>query len=480
MLRRFAALAVVLLLCIPGSTLAARLTRSTDHSVSLACDGINSIDGGAFLFFGATISDTYGSDAGLDLWFAPQPTGDPDLSRDFDQPATVTWNGTTFAGSVPLRRADGSSAGSATFSATLTPSGAPTSFTDSFKDGNHRVVFSGTDQAYSATGFLTIPAGPVFDLGGCRGDDSVVTTTATNPSAYTSRFSSRLVNCALSNAAGDSAAIFIDLSQADGAFIDVGLFAPDGSLILEATDFVAISNGTIDSDLPLYDPNTGDPLAGGAHISATVTATSTTFTNLMKNATQRRTTRGQLIDIEGTVTLAGHSFDLGACVGQDSTTKIIQTNPQGPKPGGKVPANDLPTHATTLRPGSTAMIQTKGAAPAAEAPYECLTFTDPNTGEVFSVPVGYTVWYTFTGTGATMTVDTAGSDYDTVAAIYTASAGTYTPVANGCDDDTPTPPIGRSLQASVTIPTVAGTTYLVQIGGFPESFAYGNLRVSLR
>jgi hypothetical protein len=480
MLRRFAGLAVVLLLCLPGSTLAARLTRSTDHSVSLTCDGINSIDGGAFLFFGATISDTDGSDAGLDLWFAPQPTGDPDLSRDFDQPSTVSWNGTTFAGSVPLRRADGTSAGSATFSATLTPSGAPTSFTDSFKDGNHRITFSGTDQAFSAAGALTIPAGPVFDLGLCHGDDTVVSTSATNPTAYTSRFSSRFVGCQLSNSAGDSAFLYIDLSQDGGGFTDAALIGPDGSLILEATGFVDFSTGSIDSDLPLYDPNTGNPLDGGAHISATLTATSTTFTNLMKNATQRRTTRGQLIDVEGTLTLASHSFDLGACVGQDSTTKIIQTNPQGPKPGGKVPANDLPTHAATLRPGSTAMIQTKGAAPAAEATYECLTFTDPKTGEVFSIPVGYTVWYTFTGTGATMTVDTAGSDYDTVAAIYTASAGTYAPVANGCDDDTPTPPIGRSLQASVTIPTVAGTTYLVQIGGFPESFAYGNLRVSLR
>ena len=40
---------------------------------------------------------------------------------------------------------------------------------------------------------------------------------------------------------------------------------------------------------------------------------------------------------------------------------------------------------------------------------------------------------------------------------------------------------GRSLQAAVTIPTVAGTTYYVQIGGFPDSdFPFGNLRVSIR
>jgi cephalosporin hydroxylase len=84
------------------------------------------------------------------------------------------------------------------------------------------------------------------------------------------------------------------------------------------------------------------------------------------------------------------------------------------------------------------------------------------------------------GTGAPMTIDTAGSDFDTVVAIYTVSAGSYIPVPDGCVDDSPTEPIGRTLQANVTIPTVAGTTYLVQIGGYPEDQPYGNLRVALR
>ena len=42
---------------------------------------------------------------------------------------------------------------------------------------------------------------------------------------------------------------------------------------------------------------------------------------------------------------------------------------------------------------------------------------------MFEIPVGYTVWYKFLGTGSPMTIDTAGSDYDTVTALYTASAG---------------------------------------------------------
>jgi hypothetical protein len=116
----------------------------------------------------------------------------------------------------------------------------------------------------------------------------------------------------------------------------------------------------------------------------------------------------------------------------------------------------------------------------AEAPFECLTFTDPATGVPFEIPVGYTVWYAFVGTGDPVTIDTSGSDYDTVAAVYTRSGTTYSPVVDGCVDDTPTAPFGRSLQAVVTIPTLAGTTYYVQVGGFPEAFAYGNLHVLLR
>ena len=50
-----------------------------------------------------------------------------------------------------------------------------------------------------------------------------------------------------------------------------------------------------------------------------------------------------------------------------------------------------------------------------------------------------------------------------------------------CVDDVPTlDPIGRTLQAAVTFDTVAGTSYYVQIGGFPQSFPYGNLRVAVR
>jgi hypothetical protein len=79
-----------------------------------------------------------------------------------------------------------------------------------------------------------------------------------------------------------------------------------------------------------------------------------------------------------------------------------------------------------------------------------------------------------------VTVDTAGSDYDTVIAVYTAAGGGFVPVPDACVDDVPVQPVGRTLQAAVTWQTVAGTTYYVQIGGYPQSLPYGNLRVAVR
>ena len=93
--------------------------------------------------------------------------------------------------------------------------------------------------------------------------------------------------------------------------------------------------------------------------------------------------------------------------------------------------------------------------------------------------MGHTVWFRVQGTGSEVTVDTAGSDYDTVAAAYVSDgAGGFTEVA--CVDDVPLDPFGRTLQAAITFPTEIGTTYYVQIGGFPDDLTYGNLRVAVR
>lgn len=74
-----------------------------------------------------------------------------------------------------------------------------------------------------------------------------------------------------------------------------------------------------------------------------------------------------------------------------------------------------------------------------------------------------TVWYLYTGipSGAT-TVDTAGSNYDTVLAIYRYDAVSDSLVLVGCNDDAP----GLGLRSRVSFTSSLGQLYYIQVGGY--------------
>lgn len=468
---------LVLVLALPTAASGGRATRFTDHNVSLYCDGQTATTGGGFAYFSASVSDEFGPDAFVDFWSTSDPSGPPDLFRDHDQPAVVTWNGTVLAGSIPLLDSSGDPAGSATFSATLVPSGDPFPFDDRFRDGNTWHHFSGVSQPMDPSGTLSV-GGSTFSLDTCFGDESTVSVFETNPRAFVGHFSNRDVGCELSNANGDTGFMFTSLEEGD-VFIDTGAFPADGSTGTGAIGSGTLTNGVLDATLETYSFDSGDPTAAGASIHLEIVGSGEPFEYMLKFATGREVVQGVVLDLEGTLTIGTIQFDLGACIGIDGRSKFISTNPSGPKPGGKVPSNDLPSGAKLLTVGARTSVATKGASPGREAPYECLTFEEG--GEVFEVPVGSTVWYSIVGTGGPVTVDTAGSDYDTVIAVYTSDgAGGFTPVPDACVDDPPVQPIGRTLQAAVTWNTVAGTVYYIQIGGYPQSFTYGNLRVAVR
>ena len=102
-------------------------------------------------------------------------------------------------------------------------------------------------------------------------------------------------------------------------------------------------------------------------------------------------------------------------------------------------------------------------------------------GNDVPIPIVRTVWFSLVGTGTEVTIDTAGSDFDTAIAVYTAAAdGSLEPVDGSCVDDVPLEPVGRTLQAAVTFEAANGTTYLIQIGGFPDDDNWGMLRLSVR
>jgi hypothetical protein len=463
-----AAAALALIASIAGPVSANAPSRYSDHYISIGC-GFQT-QAGTSVFFGATASDTFGPDASLDAWSGEPFVGPPDLTRDLGTPVTLVAGGGSFTGTIPLVTGSGDPAGSATFVATYSAAGDPFVFT-SFKDGNRQVKVSGQDQPLNVDGTLTLPGEAPAVLAGCFGDEVIISEFDTNPQSYVASFESRNVGCDLTNANGDSAFLFADVGD-QTVFIDATLNLND--TFVEAVGEAPAVNPFVAS-IDTYD-DTGTNI-GQTTISATLADAGHRYEYTRKNATLTERNSVETIDISGTLNFpGGQTFDLGGCVLVDQSTKIVSTNPSGPKPGGKVPANDKPPGAILLKPGSRTTEQTKGASALEEAPYPCLS------DEGVDLPVGSTVWFKVNGTGSPITVDTKGSDYDTVAAAYTLDgAGGFNPIDGACDDDVPIDPVGATLQASITFDTVVGTTYYVQIGGFPgESFTYGNLRVAVR
>jgi hypothetical protein len=97
----------------------------------------------------------------------------------------------------------------------------------------------------------------------------------------------------------------------------------------------------------------------------------------------------------------------------------------------------------------------------------------------FSVTIGQTVWYRFQfgGSGSVgVQIDTLGSSFDTVLAVYTGSAvNSLSPVA--CNDDDSAEGV---LQSFLTFNAQAGVTYYVQVGGFGSNAGHAVVTFNVR
>jgi hypothetical protein len=81
------------------------------------------------------------------------------------------------------------------------------------------------------------------------------------------------------------------------------------------------------------------------------------------------------------------------------------------------------------------------------------------------------VWYRYTPTeDGMLTVDTFGSEYDTVLSIWTGERGSLVNIA--CNDDF------NGLQSQVNVDIIAGVTYYIEVAGFND-FSYGWLNLSV-
>ena len=100
-----------------------------------------------------------------------------------------------------------------------------------------------------------------------------------------------------------------------------------------------------------------------------------------------------------------------------------------------MPANDGPDDAIALHVGSRLNTSNVGASPEPEIQLA-------NCPEGFFDQFGNTLWYTIEGTGSPVTIDTAGSNFDTLIAVYEPSDPGYEEIA--CIDDVEFEPVGAT------------------------------------
>jgi hypothetical protein len=478
-LRRSLALVVAAsLLAIPAAVSADRPFEYSDRSVGFDCF---IEDESTITFTGAWSAEEWGANAWLqiiDTTFE-DPEADPTILYGFTDDVTVTDDGTnvTFNATIPLfepgsdPEEPGAPAGEAVLQATLVPDGPPQTLT-SERQGNRQIRATGTIQPMAVSGTLTLPGDEVITLSGdqCFGQRSDYEVWETNPRAFVDHRSGIFASCFWETDTGFAA--FYAESGEFGTFADAlllefepGADEPSGGLVPDygATMSVTFTTSQLSATVPLLTYPDGDP-AGSATATATVTTGEPeTFTIISQGFRSR--IKGTPLTLDGTLVFpTGETFSFadGGCFAVDFR-ESFKTNPaQGPKPGGKAPANDDPSGAIALRPGSRLNVQTGGAAWEPEVEASC-------------APIGTTLWYTIQGTGGPITVDTAGSGFDTVAAVYTSEGSAWEEVA--CVDDVPVGTIGFSYQSAVTWDSVAGQTYYVQLGGYFGEF--GRLRVAV-
>jgi hypothetical protein len=467
---------------LPGMAAAAAPDRVSDTHTELVCESLTADAGTASISIG--VSDAYGSYADLAFWAAPAvqyqdpPTwvttfGTASLSAD-GASLTATFDLAELAVEVEAMAVPiGDAVGTAALAATLTLVGEPESFSDAGRNGNRRYSFEGTLQHLAVDGGVELPDGIVFDdLSGCSASRNAMQWFATNPDAQVGTFGNRFLSCAWDD---ESSSIGLYALAGDGGYSEMWMVDATGFAYgFTESATLTLSQFSADYLLELYDEFGGaSEIVGSASASAELRG-GERFNDLVRYGTTMSRAKGQHLLVNGALVIETVSgprtlvMDDASCVAQDIEHSFINTSPNAGL--GPSLANDTPDGAVELSAGDAVRIRTAGASEYAEA--SCVV-ADPWYGE-WETPLGRTVWYTVVGTGEPVTVDTAGSDFDTVLAVYASDGSGLAQVA--CVDDVLIDG-GGTLQAAVTFATEAGTTYFVQAGGY--SGAFGTLRLSV-
>lgn len=467
------------LLAFPAAVSADRPTQFSDHSIGFDCFIQQDSQVG---FTGANVSVDFGGSAYFELGEEVVIDDEPffaTLLFGFTDAVDLTDDGTTATLSATIDvftasddpEGEPEPAGQVVLDATLTPDGEPIVITPT-REGNRRIRSEGTIQPMLVSGSATLPDGATIDLAvsDCSGQRTDIEVWETNPRAFVIHREETFVECFWETADG-FAFFFANASDDFGTFAESGLirFGEEGDESGLLTDFsqpqdVSLSTTHVSATLPMIAFPSGEP-AGNAVAEATLAPSNGAERFGIISQYFRETIVAQPLDANGTLTFpTGEMFQLdpSSCRAADLRLKS-KTNPARIGRGqARPPANDDPSGAVALTKKAHNQ-QTAGAAFEPEAEVSC-------------APMASTVWFRVEGTGRQMTIDTAGSRFDTVVAVYVEEGGELVEIA--CVDDVQTGTIGFSWQSAVTWDSEAGQAYWIQIGGFEGE--YGLLKVELR
>jgi hypothetical protein len=475
--RLYAAMASALILVglLPTAVSADRVSKFTDHYVFFGCDA--PIDGGfvsTFIEHGTVGEFSFAS---LNVWLDPavpmeeEPTivGSTDA---FD----LTDDGTTIEAHavIPTFDLEGNPEGDAELTITATRTG------DIFVIGpdsgktNYNSKTTGMEEGLDGSGTLTWD-GSEYALTECGGVVADVNFFSTNPRGFVTDNQGTQIDCFWETDSGVASLFAVD--DGFGFFADAFLSAGDLELSSFGESSGSVDSAGMDVEVELQDSATGDP-----H-SATAVATFTPIGSpvqsvLTSEASQTRVT-DQALEPVGTLDFSsGDSFPIE---GEHCNSSSFDSHSRGvSKPGrqnGPAPVNDTPDGAIALHVGSRLNASNVAAALEPEIQLQ-------DCPEGFFDQFGRTLWYTVEGTGSPITIDTAGSNFDTLIAVYVATDPGFVEI--GCIDDVESDPVGATFQAALTFDTGEGVTYYVQIGGYDFPFdeelnaQKGRLRVEVR
>jgi hypothetical protein len=449
--------ALVVALILPTSVLAAKAERQSDTSLQLWCGELQSEAGSAYVNAWIGEGETF---ADLGFWATPAEQGED----------SVTWAGwsnealmsvgdsaleITFGVYVPAEDEEHEPVfvGDAIFSATLTPAGDVETFRSNDQYGNAHSRSSGSLQQYDVAGSLVLPDDISFDLSSCdifRISEDWFSNAPTHSVSHSGQLD---LSCGWETEDGYAALFAVNYDVATGANVWI---SSGGSFLIGAGD-ATLSSSAFEASFDLYPGWDAEEPVGTASASATLSRLDR-VSDTQVFGDSRYTFKGARLGVSGNLTIespAGTTsfpMDDASCQASDIRISELPARHERVQPV----ENDTPDAALPLKVGDKLLVSTSGTEAAPEAP----CFLDDGEGGTFEVPVSNSVWWRIEGTGGSLTIDTAGSSFDTVVAVYLVD-GTSVGEQVGCVDD-----VDEGAQARITFDAAAGTLYFVQTGGF--------------